>query len=215
MDRRAVASVVLLGLVAFVTVGADGCDAALEAWSPEPPIDTMVPESADAAAPDPAVPGDQALSIETPAPGHVQTPVATAPGPSVAPTPDFSGAEVTLFTNSNDGVIRDGASGPATLVLDAPTLITYVQTYHWHGGKGIRPGTITITGPDGTVYGPWQATGTDGQGGVKNAYWEARPSVELAPGTYLVDDSDPATRGTNDGMGGIGQTIVRGVVAAP
>ena len=163
----------------------------------------------------PAVPSDQAFSVETAAPSAAETPAATAPEPTPVATPDFSGEEVTLFSNTDDGPIRDGTIGPATLVLDAPTLVTYVQTYHWHGGRGTPPGTITITGPDGTVYGPWQAAGTDGQGGVKNAYWEAKPMVELAPGTYLVDDSDPATRGTNDAMGGIGQTIVRGIVAAP
>jgi hypothetical protein len=215
VDRRAVASVALLALVAFVTVAADGCDEALDAWSPDPPIDTMTPESPGAAAPDPAVPSDQAFSVETPTPSTAATPAVTILMPTAAPTPDFSGEVVALFSNSNDGVIRDGATGPAALVIEALTRVTYVQTYHWHNGKGVKPGTISITGPDGTVYGPWQATGTDGQGGVKNAYWEAKPMVELAPGTYLVEDSDPATRGTNDGMGGIGQTIVHGIVAAP
>ena len=215
MDRRAVATVALLAVVAFVTVAADGCDEALDAWSPDPPIDTMTPESPGAAALDPAAPSDQAFSVETPAPSTAATPAVTVLAPTAAPTPDFSGEEITLFSNSNPDGIRDGATGPAALVIEAPTLVTYVQTYHWHKGKGVKPGTISITGPDGTVYGPWQAAGTDGQGGVKNAYWEAKPMIELAPGTYLVDDSDPATRGTNDGMGGIGQTIVRGIVAAP
>jgi hypothetical protein len=214
---RAVTIVALL-FIAFLTVGASSCG---EADKEEPPPAStpvsQVTGDVDAApsAPALAAPSDQAFSVETLAPTDTSAPAPTAQEPTPSPTPDFSGEEVTLFSNSNDGVIRDGATGPATLVLEAPALVTYVQTYHWHKGKGVKPGTISVTGPDGTVYGPWQAAGTDGQGGVKNAYWEAKPMVELAPGTYLVDDSDPATRGTNDGMGGIGQTIVRGIVAAP
>ncbi len=38
----------------------------------------------------------------------------------------------------------------------------------------------------------------------------AEPNVSLAAGTYLVEDSDAATRSTNAQMGGVGQTIVRG-----
>jgi len=217
MHPRAALLVGLL-LIAFVTVGASSCG---EADKEEPaPASTPASQGTSAggaspSAPDLAAPSDQAFSVETPAPSGTGAPAPTAQAPAPTPTPDFSDEAVTLFSNSNDGVIRDGATGPATLVLDAPTLVTYVQTYHWHDGKGVKPGTISITGPDGTVHGPWQATGTDGQGGVKNAYWEAKPMVELEPGIYLVDDSDPATRGTNDGMGGIGQTIVRGIVAAP
>ncbi len=214
---RAVTIVVLL-FIAFLTVGASSCGAAER--DEGPPESTPVSQVTDddtavPSAPALAAPSDQVFSVETPAPSAAATPAVTILVPTAAPTPDFSGEAVALFSNSNDGVIRDGATGPAELVIEALTRVTYVQTYHWHNGKGVTPGTISITGPDGTVYGPWQATGTDGQGGVKNAYWEAKPMVELEPGTYLVDDSDPATRGTNDGMGGIGQTIVHGIVAAP
>jgi hypothetical protein len=240
MPRRA-CTVVGLFLVAFVTIGADGCNEALDTWSPpgHVPPSGEVPPSGDGwtwsdavggwvhqdtpepvATAGPAGSGDTAYSIETPGPSSAATPAPSTPQPTAqeptaAPTPDFSGEEVVLFSNSNPDGIRDGATKPATLVIDAPTLVTYVQTYHWHGGKGAKPGTISISGPDGIVYGPWKAKGTDGQGGVKNAYWEVAPKVVLAPGTYLVDDSAPGTRGTNDAMGGVGQTIVRGILAAP
>ncbi len=122
-------------------------------------------------------------------------PVATAPA-TIAPAPtDTVNSQVVieaLFRNSNDGGVRNGAVKPATLVLDRPATVTYVQTYHWNNGKGVKPETIMITGSDGTVYGPWQAKGTDGQGGVKNAYWEVEPNVSLPPGTYVVEDFEPA-----------------------
>lgn len=223
MSRRALICVTVLGLaLAGFAVGCGGPgDPALRTLAPG---ETEIPDPGDledsSPAPSPAAgaataaassPDDVALSVESPEPSSTAEPATATP----EPTPDFSGAEVVVFTNANDWPIRDGATKPATFTLDALTRITFVQTYHWHGGKGVPPGTISITGPDGTVHGPWEAVGSVGQGGVKNAYWNAEPGVDLPPGTYTVTDSDPATHGTNDQMGGIGQTIVRGVAALP
>lgn len=221
MTRRTLACITILGLaLGCLTVGCGGPgDPALRTLAPGetelPGLDDLedyspapTPAGGTAAASSPA---DVALSVESPEPSATAAPATATP----EPTPDFSGAEVVVFTNANDWPIRDGATKPATFTLDAPTRITFVQTYHWHDRKGVPPGTISITGPDGTVYGPWDAVGSDGQGGVKNAYWNVEPGVDLGPGTYTVTDSDPATHGTNDEMGGIGQTIVRGIPAAP
>jgi hypothetical protein len=118
--------------------------------------------------------------------------------------------EVSLFNNVNDGVVRAGSTVPVTFTLTKATTVSYVQTYHWDSGK--PPGQIALKGPDGTVYGPWKAVGTVGQGGMPNAYWEVKPDVSLEPGTYTVVDSDPASWSTNDQMGGAGQTVVRGYI---
>ena len=142
-----------------------------------------------------------------------QDPASVAPAtPEPAPTDAVNSQVqiVTLFKNSNDGGVHNGVKGPASIVLTRPATITYVQTYHWNDGKGVEPGTISIVAADGSALGKWQATGTDGQGGVKNAYWQVEPNLHVAAGTYLVDNSSPETRSTNDEMGGIGQTIVSG-----
>ncbi len=44
------------------------------------------------------------------------------------------------------------------------------MTYHYFN-NGTPPGTIALEASDGTVYGPWPAAGTEGQGGVADAYW--------------------------------------------
>jgi hypothetical protein len=50
---------------------------------------------------------------------------------------------------------------------------------------------------------------------VPNAYWNARPGVTLAPGTYTVIDSDPSTWAQNAGTGGAGHIRVEtGAVSA-
>jgi hypothetical protein len=43
---------------------------------------------------------------------------------------------------------------------------------------------------------------------VPNAYWNTRPGVTLAPGTYTVIDSDPSTWAQNAGTGGAGHIRV-------
>jgi hypothetical protein len=65
-------------------------------------------------------------------------------------------------------------------------------------------------GSSGQVYGPWQAVGSPGQGGVPNAYWVARLRITLPPDTYTVLDSDPSTWARNRGTGGAGFASVEG-----
>jgi hypothetical protein len=82
------------------------------------------------------------------------------------------------------------------------------MTYHYGAQK--PPGTISLQHDDGTVYGPWQAAGAVGQGGVKNAYWWVQPNVELKAGHYLVIDSDPATWSVEVSTQGAGDFILWG-----
>lgn len=118
--------------------------------------------------------------------------------------------ETQIFSNANPDVVQGGATKPLTFEIETTATISYVQTYHWDSGK--PPGKISIKGPDGTVYGPWQATGVEGQGGMPNAYWEVKPNQLLQAGVYTVIDSDPGSWSTNAMMGMAGQTIIRGYV---
>jgi hypothetical protein len=218
--------ILALCLMAFIVMGASSCGQAehegdtapFTTAAPATPDITTVPiDDIGTLGPDET---DTIIEIEPSGRAYlVETPGSSASPATVTPTPeatlDFSGEVIRLFSNANDGVIRDGSARPVTITLVSPTRITAIQTYHWHGGKGVTPGTISLTGADGTIYGPFPTTGSDGQGGVPNAYWNAEPMVDLAPGDYTVADSDPATHGTNDEMNGAGQTIVYGIVAAP
>jgi len=132
------------------------------------------------------------------------TGAATAPGGLLR---SEEGVEVELFNNANPSAVQPGGK-PATFTLERTATITYIQTYHWKSGK--PAGTISIRSADGTVNGPYAATGVPGQGGVADAYWEVRPNVELPAGTYTVEDSDPGSWSTNAEMGMVGQTVVKG-----
>jgi hypothetical protein len=72
----------------------------------------------------------------------------------------------------------------------------------------MTPGSISLRDSAGNTYGPWQAYGEPGMGGVPDAYWVVEPDVVLPPGTYEVVDSDPSTWSQNSDTGGRGVTWV-------
>jgi hypothetical protein len=104
----------------------------------------------------------------------------------------------TAFDNMNGGGVANTPTSATSFTLAGYSYITYIQTYHWNYGRGtINPGTIKLVAADGTVYGPWVATGAAGQGGVANAFWTVNPTGLFPPGTYTIIDSDNATWSQN------------------
>lgn len=121
------------------------------------------------------------------------------------------GEPVVLFDNGNIGGVSPGATAPS-FDLATTTLITKIVTYHYVAGGLPRAGRIGLEGEDGKKYGPWDAVGTDGQGGVANASWTVTPEgLLLPPGRYKVVDSDPSTFSANAQSGGVGMTQVYGI----
>ena len=108
-------------------------------------------------------------------------------GPSAPPTGGL------IFEVGNIYGVGNGPSSPTTFTLAQAHHITLIRDYHWNSARGAKPGTIALRDANGRVWGPWQATGSPGQGGVPNAYWTVYPNVTLPAGTYTVIDSDPAS----------------------
>ncbi len=131
--------------------------------------------------------------------------------PEGAAPQDETAAEVDesiLFDNQNILAVQNGGTSP-TFELSSATVIAKIQTYHWNDASGnSSTGTISLRSDDGTVYGPWETVGAEGQGGVTNAYWAASPNVKLPAGRYTVIDSDPSTWSQNADSGGEGFVIV-------
>jgi len=106
--------------------------------------------------------------------------------------------EEVLFELASDAAVNDGPHSPTNFSLDRQSIITKIQTFHWNHGKGQKPGTIGLKDEAGKEYGPWQASGMTGTGGVPNVYWVAVTNyLELPPGRYMVVDSDPSTWSNN------------------
>ncbi len=118
--------------------------------------------------------------------------------------------EVQLLSIGNIGAVQNNPSRSSKFVLDSPFVITYLYTYHWNDGNGTNPGTITLRRHDGRIYGPYQVTGSQGQGGVPNAVWEVYLNVEVPPGKYTVVDSEPYTWSCNAESENRGFAVVKG-----
>jgi hypothetical protein len=144
--------------------------------------------------------------------GGAVSPTATtaSTGSSTAPTTAPTAKGNVIFTNSNIGGVYNNPTRATVFTLREPHIITLIQNYHWNDGRGATPGTIALRGSDGQTYGPWRASGTTGQGGAANLYWNAAPNVALPAGSYTVIDSNPATWAQNSESGGAGFTRVEG-----
>ena len=115
----------------------------------------------------------------------------------------------TIFTNWNISGVTSGPTAPTVFETLYPLRITYVNTYHYHFGRGAHAGTIALRHSDGTLYGPWQAHGVLSSG-APDGTWEVRPNIVIKPGTYTVVDSNPATWSQNPSSGGRGFAEVHG-----
>ncbi len=116
-----------------------------------------------------------------------------------------------LFNNYNKATVYNGPTQPTTFNLDASYQITEIETYHWNSRRGKTPGQIRLVHQDGTIYGPWQATGREGYQGVPNAYWQVHPYVVAKPGNYAIQVSDNDSWSYNSGSGNAGHAKVMGI----
>jgi hypothetical protein len=109
------------------------------------------------------------------------------------PSPDEG--EERIFAQSACAGVSNDPPNPTVFTIDEQRTITKIGTYHWNDASGESPGTIGLRDEQGKTYGPWQADGEPGQGGVPNAYWivQLSPSVDLPAGTYTIIDSSPST----------------------
>jgi hypothetical protein len=156
----------------------------------------------------------------SPTPAPTQSPTAdptaaptATPTATTQATPTAAPANEKTWDNGNIYTISGAVKNPTEVTFDTQVYITYMDTYHWNGAKGATPGTIALKASDGTTYGPWQAEGANGQGGVKNAYWITYPNATIPAGKYTVVDSDPSTWATNSYANYVGMARIKYIPA--
>lgn len=117
-----------------------------------------------------------------------------------------------ICNNGNIDAVLNGPQSEATpCSIPSPAHITAITTYHWNSGQGAAPGQIILRNAQtGQEYGPFDAQGTPGQGGVPDAYWTAHVDLNVPAGEYEVLDSDVASWAWNNGSGGQGIITVTG-----
>jgi len=121
-----------------------------------------------------------------------------------------------IFEIGNIYGVSNGASAPSIFTTSKPWTIVEVWTYHWNDAKGTTAtGTVGLKSlATGKMYGPWSTVGSEGQGGVPNAYWHTTVKVTIPAGRYKVVDSSPATWAQNSETAGRGMTWIMALPAA-
>ncbi|MEI6205874.1 MAG: hypothetical protein WCP20_03745 [Desulfuromonadales bacterium] len=117
--------------------------------------------------------------------------------------------EQVIFSNFNPAAVQSGPTKKIRLHLSSTWRVTHIQNYHYRN-NGKRAGTIALQHEDGTMYGPWQAEGSDLGSGVPDAYWIVRPNVEVKPGYYHIIDSSPSTWSYNEQSKDSGMSQIKG-----
>jgi len=117
-----------------------------------------------------------------------------------------------LCSNNNvDGTLNGPQQNATPCHFDTPVHITQIMTYHWNGGQGAQPGTITLRNvATNEEYGPFEVTSEPGQGGAQDVYWNAYTDITVPAGDYDVLDSDPSTWSWNNASEGYGIVTVSG-----
>ncbi len=115
-----------------------------------------------------------------------------------------------LFDNFNIYAVKCFPYETLTVQLEQKSKITKITHYHWNYSQGAYPGQIALIDQSGKMYGPWQAYGEPGQGGVPNAYWVMEPDIILDAGNYSVFDSDPSSWSWNAQSQGMGMSRIEG-----
>jgi hypothetical protein len=156
--------------------------------------------------------GDVKIIVLTPEISASAAPIQPTQAPSTEEAIVQSSVEEEMYTITSVGGAENGPTKPTVFTIDESWQVTEIKTYHWNNGMGMIPGTISLTSDDGITYGPWPATGAEGQGGVVDAYWIVNPQVTIPAGTYTVIDSDTATWAKNDqDTDGMGMSWGRGI----
>ena len=132
------------------------------------------------------------------------------PNNNEKPTDEDQAVEELILEIDSSAAVQNAPTEAASFRIDHPTSISKIRTYHWNDGLGQAPGTIGLMDQEGKIFGPWQASGEKGSGGVADAFWVVLPNIDLENGEYTVIDSDPATWSQNSETGGRGMTSVWG-----
>lgn len=125
-----------------------------------------------------------------------------SPKPVITITPAESGttgkATAVFTVGAKDNPKNMHPKNPTKCTLNRETTITRIITDHYNGGKGDPTGgTITMKDKGGNVIGQWRATPAANKNGVPGAKWICNINVNVKPGTYFIQDSNPSTWSKN------------------
>jgi len=121
-----------------------------------------------------------------------------------------STTDTCIFSNGDIYGVSNGPTELTTFTITESYHITSITNYHWNGGYGAPDGTITLKDSNGIIIGTWNTINSRFIPAVYGVYWDATPNIDLGPGTYTIDDSDPSTWSYTIYSGNQGFSIVKG-----
>ena len=112
-----------------------------------------------------------------------------------------------IYNSWNGAGTANGPTVDTVFTLTKPTTIAALVNYHWNNGAGQDAATVNawigieriVSGKPNVLVGQWPVTSKPGAYGMEDTWWYAYPNLLLAPGTYKIIDSDPATWSFTDG----------------
>jgi hypothetical protein len=119
----------------------------------------------------------------------------------------------TLCDNFNTNTVRNKPANQGTPCKITQTAnITQIRTYHWNGGAGAPPGSVSLVNAvTGAKWGPFQTTSSSGQASARSVNWQANVQINGLPaGEYYVTDSGADTWSWNSQSAGYGFAMVSG-----
>lgn len=130
----------------------------------------------------------------------------------LGPVPDAN--EEYIYGQDSIASVYNNPPLPTVFTINEPQTITKLGSYHWNDGNGQIPGTLGLQDQNGKIYGPWQTSDPQGQGGAPAVYWWLtipNGGVDLPAGKYTVLDSDPSTWSYNSETDNCGAVAVVGL----
>ncbi len=113
-----------------------------------------------------------------------------------------------LSSFNTNSVSNNGKHYPFRVNKGYKVTIQSLTTYHYNGGKGKKPGYISLYKSDGKK--PTKKIAKyKALGGYKNQYWNVTMQKTLSPGNYCIVDSDRKTWSQNSGSKGYGFVTIR------
>ncbi len=125
-----------------------------------------------------------------------------------------------LFEGFNTAAVTQQVGGPpvaSTFTLNSTAWISEIETYHFNGGAGDVPGTITLQAAGGGIFGPFPAQGFSSASTPSNpgTAFVASVNLPIGPGTFTVQDSVPNTWSFNNASNNRGFIRVTGTFTPP
>ncbi len=136
--------------------------------------------------------------------------------------------EVVLFELNSIQGVSNNPTAKTVFTLTDKAHITKLLTYHWNGGAGATPGTLSLRNTQTSErFGPWTVVGLKNgwdakpgsvwptaSNGPPFLYWTAQPGADLPAGEYEIVDSDPSTWSYASDTQGRGIALVYGWLAS-